>query len=102
MNGAEADSLFAATLIAFAATIGMVAACALLLRSWARVVIATTVAISIVVALAILPSVLHVLFGVSTTTRWFTWYRIGSDLLIGAVEVWRAWVIYKIQRHGQG
>lgn len=93
--------LYAATLFAFAGTVGMVGACALLLRSWAREAIATAVAISFAVMLAILPSVLHTVLGISTATHWFTWYRVGSDTLIGVVEVWRAWAIYKVQRRGR-
>lgn len=95
-----ADLLYFATLFAFAGAAVMVIACALLLGSWAREAIATAVAISIAVLVAILPSALHTVFGISTATPWFTWYRIGSDALIGVVEVWRASAIYRIQRRG--
>lgn len=94
----EADLLNSVTLLAGAGAASMIATSLLMLRLWRRVAAVQAIVASIVLLLALLPSLLHVVFGISTSTYWFTWYRIGSDSLIAVAEFWRAWVIYRLQQ----
>lgn len=47
--------------------------------------------------LALGPSVLHRLTGLSLTSMSFAWYFVASIALVGAATWWRTWFVIKVQ-----
>lgn len=47
--------------------------------------------------LALGPSVLHRLFGLSLASTGFAWYFVASIALVGAATWWRTWFVIKVQ-----
>jgi hypothetical protein len=52
--------------------------------------------------LALGPSVLHRLLGLTLTSIWFSWYFVASIALVGAATWWRTWFVVKVQAAGAG
>jgi hypothetical protein len=53
-------------------------------------------------ALALGPSVLHRLTGLSLTSVAFAWYFVASIALVGLATWWRTWFVIKVQAAGAG
>jgi hypothetical protein len=51
-------------------------------------------------ALALLPSFLHQMFGVNITSVWFLYLIAVSISAIPPIVLWRTWIIYRAQRAG--
>lgn len=52
-----------------------------------------------IVALALLPTWLHHTIGINGGTFIFLWIEAGSIWAVPVVVLWRAWIIYQVQRH---
>jgi len=59
-----------------------------------------TVALDMAVAVALLPSWVHRVFNLKPDTYLFIWIVAGSLWAILIIVIWRAYIIYRIQRHG--
>lgn len=47
------------------------------------------------------PSVLHRYFGLQITDLWFSWYYLGSVLVVGTSVWWRTWLMVATQLRGR-
>jgi len=47
------------------------------------------------------PSVLHRFFGLSLASIAFSWYYLGTVLLVGTAVWWRTWIMVRAQRRGR-
>lgn len=85
----------------FAACTLFVAGYTVLVRGWWRTRVGLAMGLrDIVIALALVPQVLHAAIGVTLAVAWFHWYWRASLLALGLVTVWRFWVIWQMQRRG--
>jgi hypothetical protein len=60
-----------------------------------------TIVFDIVVALALLPVWLHHTFGLSASSHIFLWVDATSIWAIPTIVIWRTWIIFRVQRHGE-
>jgi hypothetical protein len=51
--------------------------------------------------MALGPSVLHRLAGLSLASLWFSWYYVVSIAIVGVATWWRVWFVIKIQWRGR-
>lgn len=58
-----------------------------------------TIVFDIVVALALLPAWLHHVLHIDPTSVGFLWVQAGSIWSIPVLVLWRAWIIFQVQRH---
>src|ERR1700760_2009993 len=59
------------------------------------------IAFDSVVSLALLPAWLHLTIGINPSGLGFLWVEAGSIWSIPVIVIWRAWIIYNVQRHGE-
>jgi hypothetical protein len=59
------------------------------------------VSIDGVLFLALLPALLHHIFGVNTQTTFFIWYYAASLWTVAGVTLWRLVTLWLIQRNGR-
>lgn len=86
----------------FAACVLFVAGYTVLARGWWRTLVGLAMGLrDIVIALALVPQVLHYAIGVTLAVAWFHWYWRGSLLALGLVTWWRLWAIWREQRRAQ-
>lgn len=87
----------------FAACVLFVVGYTALARGWWHTRVGLAMGLrDIVIALTLLPQVLHFAFGLSLVVPWFHWYWRGSLLTLGLVTLWRFWVIWSVQHGGGG
>lgn len=73
-----------------------------LARDWWRKRLSLAMGLrDIIIPLALLPQVLHYAFGYSLAIGWFHWYWRAGMFALGAVTLWRFWVIWSVQRGGK-
>lgn len=85
----------------FAACVLFVVGYSVLVRGWWHTRVGLAMGLrDIVIALALLPQVLHFAAGVTLAVAWFHWYWRGSLLALGLVTAWRFWVVWDVQRSG--
>jgi hypothetical protein len=96
-----ADLIEPAVLFAFACSLVLIVVCASALRIVRSEAARAMVAISVVLVLLLAPSVLHVLTGLNTSRPGFAVYYVATLVLSGVIELWRAWVVVRIQRRAR-
>lgn len=70
-----------------------------LIATWWRHPIGQAVAfLDACLVIALFPSVLHQLFGLSVISVFFAWYYGGSLFLVAAITLWRLMLIIGVQR----
>jgi len=57
------------------------------------------IAFSSATTLLLLPTILHLLFGINVSNNFFAWYYTGSLYLAGSIELYRIRWIYRVQQH---
>lgn len=60
-----------------------------------------TVVFDLVVALALLPTWLHRVFDMNPHTYLFIWIQAASIWAVPVIVLWRGWIIWRVQRHGE-
>lgn len=60
-----------------------------------------TVLFDLVVALALLPTWLHRTLDMNPRTYLFIWIQAVSIWAVPVVALWRTWIIWQVQRHGE-
>lgn len=60
-----------------------------------------TVAFDIAIAIALLPVWLHRTFNFSPSSPMFLWIQAASICAIPVLIIWRCWIIWQVQRHGE-
>ncbi len=86
--------------VVFAALAGSVAFLAvyvLLARGYRSEIGRALIVMDAGLTLALGPSVLHRLFGLTLTSIGFAWYYVASIALVGAATWWRTWFVVKVQ-----
>lgn len=82
----------------FGSCVVFVVGYSVLARGWWRARVGLAMGLrDIVIALALLPQVLHYALGVTLAVAWFHWYWRGSLFALGVVTLWRLWVIWTMQ-----
>lgn len=86
---AATDLLDAGLLTAFFTSILFVVGYSLMAPWWEHKVGWSAVMLDITLGLVLLPTSLHLLFGMATTGLFFTWYRCLSLFAVSLVTLWR-------------
>ena len=74
----------------------------LLARGWRTEIGRALITLDAGLTLALGPSVLHRLSGLSLASLAFAWYYVASIALVGAAAWWRTWIVIKVQARGAG
>lgn len=82
---------------AWAASVAFLAVYLLLARGWRTEIGRALIMMDAGLTLALGPSVLHRLFGLTLTSIGFAWYYVASIALVGAATWWRTWFVIKVQ-----
>lgn len=86
----------------FGACAAFVAGYTVLARGWWHTRVGLAMGLrDIVIALTLLPQVLHAAVGVTLAIAWFHWYWRASLLALGVVTLWRLGVIWDEQRRAR-
>lgn len=56
------------------------------------------VALDAALMLTLLPSALHLMFGLMPRTSFFAWYDGFGFVLVGLICLWRLWVVWRVQK----
>ena len=90
-----------AVFFAWAGSVAFLAVYLLLARGWRTEVGRALITLDTGLTLALGPSVIHRLFGLSLTSLLFSWYFVASIALVGAAAWWRVWLVVKVQLRGR-
>lgn len=82
---------------AWAGSVAFLAVYLLLARGWRTEIGRALIALDGGLTLALGPSVLHRLAGLSLTSIGFAWYFVASIALVGMATWWRVWFVIKVQ-----
>lgn len=98
MSAASFDN--AAAITAFFSTLTFLVGYSMLAPWWRNPVGQAVALLDIALLLALLPSILHLVFGLNIVAyRWFAWYYGASLFLVAGITLWRLVVIATVQRH---
>lgn len=86
---------------AWAGSVAFLVVYLLLARGWRTEIGRALIALDGGLTLALGPSVVHRLTGLSLTSMAFSWYFVASILLVGLATWWRTWFVIKIQWRGR-
>lgn len=86
-----------AVFYAAAASVFFVTVYAVLAKGWRSDVGRSLLTLDAGLTLALGPSVLHRLFGLSLASIAFSWYFAASIALVGTATWWRGWLVVKVQ-----
>jgi len=84
-------------IVAFFSTLTFLVGYSLLAPWWRSPVGRAVASLDMALLLALLPSALHLLFGLNVSYPWFAWYYGGSLFLVSAITLWRLAVIWVVQ-----
>lgn len=87
---------------ACAASLAFLAVYILLARGWRTSVGRALITLDAGLTLALAPSVLHRLFGLSLASLWFAWYFVASIAIVGIATWERVWFVIREQARGVG
>jgi hypothetical protein len=88
-------------MVTFFCSLAFVALFTLVAPWWRYPAGRSTVALDAALALTLLPSVVHHIFGFrSAEDPFFAWFTVGAFALVPCVIVWRAVIIVRMQRAG--
>jgi hypothetical protein len=82
---------------AWAGSVAFLAIYLLLARGWRTEIGRALIALDGGLTLALGPSVIHRLTGLSLTSLVFAWYYVASIAIVGLATWWRTWFVIKIQ-----
>ena len=86
---------------AWAGSVAFLAVYLLLARGWRTEIGRALIMLDGGLTLALGPSVVHRLFGLSLASIGFSWYFVGSIALVGLATWWRTWFVIKVQWRGR-
>jgi len=86
---------------AFAGSLAFLAAYLLLARGLRTQVGRALITLGAGLALALGPSVIHRLFGLSLASLAFSWYFVASIALVGVAAWWLVWFVIRVQWRGR-
>jgi hypothetical protein len=90
-----------AVFFACAASVAFLLAYILLARGYRTEIGRALITLDTGLTLALGPSVIHRLFGLSLASIGFSWYFTASIALVGAATWWRVWLVIKVQWRGR-
>jgi hypothetical protein len=64
---------------------------------WRHMVGRSIVAMDVALMLTLLPSALHLMFGLSPRAGFFGWYDGFGFILVGLIALWRLWMFWRVQ-----
>ena len=82
---------------ACAASVAFLVVYIVLARGWQSEIGRALITLDAGLTLALGPSVLHRLFGLTLTSIGFAWYYVASIALVGGATWWRTWFVIKVQ-----
>lgn len=91
-----------AVFFACAGSVAFLAVYLLLARGWRTEIGRALIMLDAGLTLALGPSVLHRLTGLSLSSLAFAWYYVASITLVGAATWWRTWFVIRVQAEGAG
>jgi hypothetical protein len=91
-----------AVFFACAGSVAFLAVYLLLARGWRTEIGRALIMLDAGLTLALGPSVIHRLAGLSLASLDFAWYYVASITLVGAATWWRTWFVVKVQARGAG
>lgn len=90
-----------AVFFACAGSVAFLAVYLLLARGWRTEIGRALIMMDAGLTLALGPSVLHRLTGLSLASVAFAWYYVASIALVGIATWWRVWFVIKVQWRGR-
>ena len=88
-----------AVLYAFGCSLLFLIGVSLIWKWWRSLAGRAMVLLDVMLALALLPSAIHQVFGLSLISEAFAWYYFGSLVSVGTTILWRLRVVWRVQRH---
>jgi hypothetical protein len=86
---------------ACAASVAFLAVYVLLARGYRTEIGRALITLDAGLTLALGPSVIHRLFGLSLASLDFAWYYVASIALVGVATWWRTWFVIRVQWRGR-
>jgi hypothetical protein len=86
---------------ACAGSVAFLAAYLLLAKGWRTEIGRALIMMDSGLTLALGPSVVHRITGLSLASIGYAWYFVGSIALVGAATWWRVWFVVKVQWRGR-
>jgi hypothetical protein len=94
-----ADATQDVVLVAFLASVAFIVVYSLLASWWHSPIGRALVMMDASLALALVPSALHQLTGITIVASiGFAWYYLVTLTMVAASTIWRTWIIYRAQR----
>lgn len=90
-----------AVFFACAGSVAFLAVYLLLARGWRTSIGRALIMMDAGLTLALSPSVVHRLTGLSLASLWFSWYFVASIAIVGVATWWRVWFVIKVQWRGR-
>lgn len=90
-----------AVFFACAGSVAFLAIYILLARGYRSEIGRALITLDTGLTLALGPSVIHRLFGLSLASAAFSWYFAASIALVGVAAWWRVWLVVKVQWRGR-
>lgn len=86
---------------ACAGSVAFLAVYLLLAKGWRTEIGRALIMMDAGLTLALGPSVVHRITGLSLASIGYAWYFVGSIALVGAATWWRTWFVIKVQWRGR-
>jgi FtsH-binding integral membrane protein len=90
-----------AVFFACAGSVAFLAVYILLARGYRSEIGRALITLAAGLTLALGPSVLHRLFGLSLANMAYAWYFVASITLVGIAAWWQTWLVIKVQWRGR-